>query len=99
MGDAAKMTASRLQRKKRSGEKLTLLTAYDYPMAQFISAAGVDLVLVSDAVGTVGLGRPEAVSVSLDEMIYHTQAVARGAGSSMVVTTMPFGTYETVEQA
>jgi 3-methyl-2-oxobutanoate hydroxymethyltransferase len=68
-------------------------------MAKFINLAGVDMVLVSDAVGTVGLGRPEAVSVSVEEMIYHTQAVARGAGSAMVVTTLPFGSYETVDQA
>jgi 3-methyl-2-oxobutanoate hydroxymethyltransferase len=93
------MTVTRLQRKKRNGEKITLLTAYDYPMATFINLAGVDMVLVSDAVGTVGLGRPEAVSVSVEEMIYHTQAVARGAGSSMVLTTLPFGAYETVDQA
>jgi len=99
MGETAKMTVARLQRKKRSGEKITLLTAYDFPMASFISAAGVDLVLVSDAVGTVGLGRPEAVSVSVEEMIYHTQAVAHGAGAAMVVTTLPFGSYESVEQA
>jgi 3-methyl-2-oxobutanoate hydroxymethyltransferase len=93
------MTAARLQRKKRSGEKITLLTAYDFPMAKFINAAGLDMILVSDCVGTVGLGRSEAVSVSVEEMIYHTQAVARGAGNSMVVTTMPFGAYETVDQA
>jgi 3-methyl-2-oxobutanoate hydroxymethyltransferase len=68
-------------------------------MAGFINAAGVDVVLVSDAVGTVGLGRSEAVSVSVEEMIYHTQAVVHGAGSSMVVTSLPFGSYETVEQA
>lgn len=99
MSEPAKMTVVRLQRKKRSGEKITMLTAYDFPMAQFISSAGVDIVLVSDAVGTVGLGRPEAVSVSVEEMIYHTQAVARGAGNAMVLTTVPFGTYETVDQA
>ncbi len=99
MSEPAKMTVTRLQRKKRSGEKITMLTAYDFPMAKFINLAGVDIVLVSDAVGTVGLGRPEAVSVSVDEMIYHTQAVANGAGNSMVVSTLPFGTYETVEQA
>jgi 3-methyl-2-oxobutanoate hydroxymethyltransferase len=99
MSEPVKMTVARLQRKKRSGEKITLLTAYDFPMAKFINMAGVDVVLVSDAVGTVGLGRPEAVSVSVEEMIYHTQAVARGAGTSMVLTTMPFGSYETVEQA
>jgi 3-methyl-2-oxobutanoate hydroxymethyltransferase len=99
MSEPVKMTVARLQRKKRSGEKITLLTAYDFPMAKFINMAGVDVVLVSDAVGTVGLGRPEAVSVSVEEMIYHTQAVVRGAGTSMVLTTMPFGSYETVEQA
>jgi 3-methyl-2-oxobutanoate hydroxymethyltransferase len=94
-----KVTPSTLRRKKRRGEKITLLTAYDFPMAKFINQAGVDIVLVSDAVGTVGNGRPEAVSVSVDEMIYHTQAVRNGAGTSMVVTTMPFGSYETNEQA
>ena len=99
MSEPAKMTVARLQRKKRSREKITLLTAYDFPMAKFINVAGVDIVLVSDAVGTVGLGRSEAVSVSVEEMIYHTQAVVNGAGSAMVVTTLPFGSYETVDQA
>ena len=94
-----KMTPSLLLNKKRKGEKITMLTAYDYAMAKFINSAGVDIVLVSDAVGTVGLGRSEAVSVSVDEMIYHTQAVRNGAGSSMVVTSLPFGSYETVDQA
>ena len=94
-----KVTPSLLLRKKRVGEKITLLTAYDYPMAKFINEAGVDIILVSDAVGTVGNGRPEAVSVSVDEMIYHTQAVRNGAGNSMVVTTLPFGSYENNKQA
>jgi 3-methyl-2-oxobutanoate hydroxymethyltransferase len=94
-----KVTTSVLKRKKRRAEKITLLTAYDFPFAKFINQAGVDIVLVSDAVGTVGNGRPEAVSVSVEEMVYHTQAVRNGAGNSMVVTTMPFGSYETVEQA
>ena len=99
MSEPVKMTVARLQRKKRSGEKITLLTAYDFPMAKFINDAGVDIVLVSDAVGTVGLGRTEAVSVSVEEMIYHTQAAAHGVGNAMVVTTLPFGSYETVDQA
>jgi 3-methyl-2-oxobutanoate hydroxymethyltransferase len=94
-----KITPSSLLRKKRRGEKITLLTSYDFSMAKLINEAGVDIILVSDAVGTVGLGRPEAVSVSVDEMIYHTQAVRNGAGTSMVVTTLPFGSYETTEQA
>jgi len=99
MSEPVKMTVARLQRKKRNGEKITLLTAYDFPMAKFISLAGIDVVLVSDAVGTVGLGRAEAVSVSVEEMVYHTQAVGHGAGNAMVVTTLPFGSYETVDQA
>lgn len=94
-----KVTPSSLKGKKRRGEKITLLTAYDFAMAKFINQAGVDIILVSDAVGTVGLGRSEAVSVSMDEMIYHTQAVRNGAGDSMVVTTLPFGSYETEKQA
>lgn len=76
-----------------------MLTAYDFPMASFIEQAGVDIVLVSDAVGTVGNGRPEAVSVTVDEMIYHTQAVRNGVSESMVVTTLPFGSYSGVEDA
>ena len=99
MSERATITPSRLGRKKREGQKITMLTAYDYPMAQFIDAAGVDIVLVSDAVGTVGLGRPEAISVSVDEMVYHTQAVRNGVSSSMVVSTLPFGSYETIDQA
>lgn len=94
-----KVTPSSLMGKKQRGEKISLLTAYDFPMASFINQAGVDIILVSDAVGTVGLGRPEAVSVSMDEMVYHTQAVRNGAGKSMVVSTLPFGSYETEEQA
>ena len=86
-----KVTPSSLLRKKRRGEKITLLTAYDFPIARSINQAGVDIILVSDAVGTVGNGRSEAVSVRVDEMIYHTQAVRNGAGNSMVVTTFPFG--------
>ena len=93
-----KVTPSTLSRKKRRGEKITLLTAYDFPIASFINQAGVDIILVSDALGTVGNGRPEAVSVSIEEMIYHSQAVRNGAGNSMVVTTLPFGSYETSEQ-
>lgn len=94
-----RVTAATLAAKKRQGQKITMLTAYDYPLAKFINLAGVDVILVSDAVGTVGLGRSEAVSVTVDEMIYHTRACRNGAGSSMVVTTMPFGSYATLENA
>ncbi len=94
-----RITPSRLQIKKRRGQKITMLTAYDFPMASFIDQAGVDIVLVSDAVGTVGMGRPEAVSVTVEEMIYHTRAVRNGTKRCMVMTTMPFGSYSTVKDA
>jgi 3-methyl-2-oxobutanoate hydroxymethyltransferase len=94
-----KVTPSTLRAKKKAGQKITMLTAYDFPMASFIDQAGVDIVLVSDAVGTVGNGRPEAVSVTVDEMIYHTRAVRNGTGRCMIVTTLPFGSYNTIEDA
>ena len=94
-----KVSTSVLKGKKRRGQKITMLTAYDFPMASFIDKAGVDVILVSDAVGTVGNGRPEAVSVTVDEMIYHTQAVRNGAEHSMVVTTLPFGSYNSIDDA
>ena len=94
-----KVTPTTLKTKKRRGQKITMLTAYDFPMASFIEQSGVDIVLVSDAVGTVGMGRPEAVSVTLEEMIYHTRAVRNGVSSSMVVTTLPFGSYSGVGDA
>lgn len=93
MSSNTKVTVTALAVKKRQGQKITMLTAYDHPMAKFINLAGVDIILVSDAVGTVGLGRPEAVSVTVDEMVYHTRACRNGAGTSMVVTTLPFGSY------
>ncbi len=99
MSEQVKVTPARLRRMKRDGQPITMLTAYDFPMAAFINQAGIDIILVSDAVGTVGLGRPEAVSVSIEEMVHHTLAVRNGAGTSMVVTTMPFGMYETAGQA
>jgi 3-methyl-2-oxobutanoate hydroxymethyltransferase len=94
-----KVTPSSLRAKKRAGQKITMLTAYDFPMAAFIDQAGADVVLVSDAVGTVGNGRSEAVSVTVEEMIYHTRAVRNGTKRCMVVTTMPFGSYNTTEDA
>ena len=96
---APRVTPAGLRSKKNRGQKITMLTAYDFPMASFIDQAGVDIVLVSDAVGTVGNGRGEAVSVSVDEMIYHTRSVRNGAKRCMVVTTMPFASYNTTEDA
>ena len=99
MSNRPKMTVAALRNKKRRNEKITLLTAYDCPMASFLDQAGIDVILVSDAVGTIGNGRPEAVSVTVDEMIYHTQAVRNGVKFGLVVTTLPYGSYSSPEQA
>jgi 3-methyl-2-oxobutanoate hydroxymethyltransferase len=93
------MSIAGLRNKKRRNQKITLLTAYDFPMASFLDQAGIDMILVSDAVGTIGNGRPEAVSVTVDEMIYHTQAVRNGVKFGLVVTTLPYGSYSSPSQA
>ena len=99
MKNLSKMTVAALKNKKRRNQKITLLTAYDFPMASFLDQAGIDIILVSDAVGTIGNGRPEAVSVTVDEMIYHTQAVRNGVKFGLVVTTLPFGSYNGIPDA
>lgn len=99
MSTRPKVTTSSLTTKKRQGVKITMLTAYDFPMASFIDQAGVDIVLVSDALGTVGNGRSEAVSVTVDEMIYHTRAVRNGVKHALVITTLPFGSYNETSDA
>jgi len=99
MNTRRKVTVAALQNKKRRNQKISLLTAYDFPMASFLDQAGIDIVLVSDAVGTIGNGRPEAFSVTVDEMAYHTRAVKNGAKSALVVTTLPYGSYNCASEA
>ena len=99
MNNRPKVTVAALRNKKRKNQKITLLTAYDAPFASFLDQAGIDIVLVSDAIGTIANGRPEAVSVTVDEMTYHTRAVRNGVKSALVVTTLPFGSYNCVNEA
>lgn len=99
MNTRPKVTVAALRNKKKRNQKITLLTAYDFPMASFLDQAGIDIVLVSDAVGTIGNGRPEAFSVTVDEMAYHTRAVKNGAKSALVVTTLPYGSYNCAGEA
>ena len=99
MNTRPKVTVASLRNKKKRNQKITLLTAYDSPFASFLDQAGIDIVLVSDAVGTIGNGRPEAVSVTVDEMAYHTRAVRNGVKSALIVTTLPFGSYNGVNEA
>ncbi|ORJ61601.1 3-methyl-2-oxobutanoate hydroxymethyltransferase [Geothermobacter hydrogeniphilus] len=83
-----------LQRMKREGEKITVLTAYDYPFARLMDAEGVDVILVGDSVGSVVAGYDTTLPVTMDEMVYHTRAVARGSEKALVVADMPFLSYQ-----
>ncbi|MDR2353056.1 MAG: 3-methyl-2-oxobutanoate hydroxymethyltransferase [Deltaproteobacteria bacterium] len=79
---------------KESGEKLTMLTAYDYSFATLVDQSGVDAILVGDSLGNVILGYENTLSVTMEDMIHHTRAVARGAKSAMVVSDLPFMSYQ-----
>lgn len=83
-----------LRRKKQAGEKIAMLTAYDATMARLFDRAGVDAILVGDSLGMVVLGREHTLTVTLDAMAHHTDAVARGTERALVVTDMPFLTYQ-----
>jgi 3-methyl-2-oxobutanoate hydroxymethyltransferase len=89
-----KLTTLRIIRKKRRGEKIVCLTAYDYPTACILDEAGVDLVLVGDSAANVVYGKPTTLNISMDEMVYHTRAVAAGVRRALVVADMPFLSYQ-----
>ncbi|MEW6615377.1 MAG: 3-methyl-2-oxobutanoate hydroxymethyltransferase [Thermodesulfobacteriota bacterium] len=90
-----KITILDLQRMKDEGEKITMLTAYDYPTARILDACGVDILLVGDSVGNVVLGQANTLPVSIGDMIHHTKAVARACKNALVVIDMPFMSYQT----
>ncbi len=83
-----------LKEKKVRGEKITVLTAYDYAMAGLLDRAGIDVLLVGDSLGMVVLGHEDTLSVTLEMMVEHTRAVARGAKHALVVSDMPFLSYQ-----
>lgn len=93
-----KNTVTTFQQAKKNGEKLTMLTAYDYSMAKLIDEAGVNSILVGDSLGNVILGYEDTVSVTMEDMIHHGAAVARGAKEALVVIDMPFMSYQTSVQ-
>ena len=84
---------------KRHGEKITALTAYDYPTARLLDESGVDIILVGDSVGMVVLGYEDTTRVTLAEMMHHTRAVARAVKKALLVADLPIHTYDTPEQA
>ncbi len=88
-----------VQKMKRRGERIPMVTAYDYTSAQIADRAGVPMLLVGDTLGMVVLGHPTTLPVTLDEMLHHIRAVVRGSQKALVIGDMPFLTYTTVEQA
>ncbi len=90
-----RQTVQTLQAKKEQGEKITMLTCYDYSMAKLMDAAGLDMLLVGDSLGNVILGYEDTISVTMEDMIHHTSAVARGTKDAFVVADMPFMSYQT----
>ncbi len=87
--------AADLRRKKSAGEKIAFLTAYDYPTAALVDAAGMDAVLVGDSLGMVVMGRGNTLSVTMDIMVHHTAMVTRAVKRALVVADMPFLSYHT----
>lgn len=94
-----KKTIPDFEKMKQVGEKITMLTAYDYPSAQFVEEAGVDMILVGDSLGMVVLGYDSTVPVTMEEMLHHSKAARRGAPQTFVVTDMPFMSYATIDLA
>lgn len=90
-----KNTSVTFKDSKKNGEKLTMLTAYDYTTAKLLDESGVDSILVGDSLGMVVLGYDDTLSVTMEDMIHHSAAVARGAKNALVITDMPFMSYQT----
>jgi 3-methyl-2-oxobutanoate hydroxymethyltransferase len=91
---ARKITLHTLGRMKQRGERIAMLTAYDYPTAKLLDAAGLEVLLVGDSVGMVVLGYPTTLPVTMEDMIHHCRAVARGASRAMLVGDLPFMAYQ-----
>jgi 3-methyl-2-oxobutanoate hydroxymethyltransferase len=89
-----KMTAKKIIDKKRKGEKIVTITSYDYSFAKIVDNCGIDLILVGDSLSMVVLGYKNTLSVTMEEMLHHTKAVARGVSNAMVVGDMPFLSYK-----
>lgn len=92
--EAKRVTTHILQRMKNEGEKISMLTAYDFSMAKIIDSAGIDVILVGDSASNVMAGHETTLPITLDQMIYHASSVVRGVKKALVVVDLPFGTYQ-----
>ncbi|WP_410514841.1 3-methyl-2-oxobutanoate hydroxymethyltransferase [Paenibacillus sp. BR2-3] len=93
MAEKQALNIVKMKKMKRDGVPLSMLTAYDYPSARLAEEAGIDLILVGDSLGNVVLGYDSTLPVTIDDMVYHTRSVARGAEHTFIVADMPFLTY------
>ncbi len=91
---AKKVTTHTLQEMKNEGEKITMLTSYDYSLARLVDEAGIDVILVGDSASNVMAGNDTTVPITLDHMIYHAQCVEKAVERALVVVDMPFGSYQ-----
>lgn len=94
-----KQTPQSIAEKKRRGEKITVLSLYDFPSARIAEEAGVDILMVGDSAGMVFSGHPNTLQVTVDDILYHTRAVARAARQTLVVADMPIHSYDDPDQA
>lgn len=92
--EVKKVTTHQLQEMKRRGEKISMLTAYDYTMAKIIDHAGIDVILVGDSASNVMAGHETTLPITLDQMIYHASSVVRAVDRALVVVDLPFGSYQ-----
>ena len=88
------MTTTRVRQMKKTGEKITMLTSYDYTLARLVDEAGVDILLVGDSASNIVCGNQNTLPITLDEMIFLTKGVVRAAQHALVVADMPFGSYQ-----
>ncbi len=92
--DIKKITTNTLQRMKVNGEKISMITAYDFSFAKIFDAAGIDVILVGDSASNVMAGHETTLPITLDQIIYHASSVIRGVERSLVVVDLPFGSYQ-----
>src|ERR1700744_5196283 len=92
--EVKRITTNTLQEMKNRGEKIAMLTAYDYSMASIVDEAGMDIILVGDSASNVMAGHETTLPITLDQMIYHASSVLRGVNRAFVVVDLPFGSYQ-----
>src|SRR5437868_8925187 len=89
-----KITTHTLQEMKKRGEKISMLTAYDFSMARILDAAGIDVLLVGDSASNVMAGHVTTLPITLDQMIYHASSVVRAVKRALVIVDLPFGSFQ-----